>query len=70
MCGLLPTETKVWLLESIQSSIQCSRVDLGMINEDFLIEINPWLVKSGIIKFKDNQTIVDFCNLIRVDIVL
>jgi hypothetical protein len=28
--GILPTETKEWLLKIIQSSIQSSSVDIGM----------------------------------------
>ena len=41
MYGLLPTGTKELLLKIIQSSIQSSSVDLGMVNEDFKIEFNP-----------------------------
>ena len=46
MYGLLPTGTKEWLLESIQSSIQSSSVDLGMINEDFKTEIKPMVCQK------------------------
>jgi hypothetical protein len=46
MYGLLPTETKVWLLESIKSSIQNSSVDPGMVNEYFKIEIKPMVCQK------------------------
>jgi hypothetical protein len=41
MYGLFPTGTKVLLLKSIQSSIQSSTLDIGMVNEDFKIELKP-----------------------------
>ena len=41
MYGLLPTGTKELLSKSIQPSIQSSTVDLGMVNEDFKIELKP-----------------------------
>ena len=41
MYGLFPTETKGLLLERIKSSIENSTVDLGMVNEDFKIELKP-----------------------------
>jgi hypothetical protein len=46
MYGLLPTGAKMGLLESILSSIQSSNVDLGMINEDFKIEIKPLICQK------------------------
>jgi hypothetical protein len=41
MYDLFPTETKVWLVKFFQSSIQSSSMDLGMVNEDFKINLKP-----------------------------
>ena len=46
MYDLLPTETKELLLKSIQSSIQSSIMDLGMINDDFKIEIKAMICQK------------------------
>ena len=47
MYGLLPTGTKELLLKIIQSSIQSSSVDLGMVNEDFKIELKPIVCENA-----------------------
>ena len=47
MYGLLPTATKEMILESIQSSFQSSTVDLGMVNEDFQIELKSMVCENA-----------------------
>lgn len=46
MYGLLPTGTKELLLKIIQSSIQSSSVDLGMVNEDVKIKLKPMVCEN------------------------
>jgi hypothetical protein len=46
MYGLLPTGTKKLLVKIIQSSLQSSSVDLGMVNEDFNIELKPMVCEN------------------------
>ena len=45
--GLLPTGIQELLLKIILSSIQSSSVDLGMVNEDFKIELKPMVCENA-----------------------
>jgi hypothetical protein len=46
MYGLLPTGNKEFLLKIILSSIQSSSVDLGMVSEDFKVELKPMVYEN------------------------
>ena len=46
MYGLLPTGTIKWLVKNVQSNIQSSRVDLGMVNEDFKIKLKTMVCEN------------------------
>jgi cellobiose-specific phosphotransferase system component IIC len=56
MYCLLPTGTKKMLLKIIQSSIQSFSVYIGMVNEDFKIELKP-IVCENVRKQKFNGII-------------